>query len=80
MDQTPQLDEGLDPDGPSASDLDQFGSEFMPCPHCGEEYYDQAEVCPRCGLARDEESGGIPAWAFATAVLVLLGIVMFWVF
>lgn len=80
MQQTPDFDEGLDPNGPSAADLDQFGSEFMPCPHCNKDYYDQAEVCPHCGLPRDAVEGGMPVWVIATAVLVLLGIVMFWVF
>ena len=60
-----------------ASDQRRF---FVPCPHCGEEYYDQAEVCPHCGLPREAESGGMPVWAIATTVLVLLAFVMFWVF
>lgn len=80
MHHAPDLDEGLDPDGPSAADLDQFGGEFSPCPHCGEEFYDQAEVCPHCGVAREAEPGGMPMWAIVTAVVVLAGFVMYWVF
>ena len=42
-------DEGLDPEGPSAEDLDRFGSEYRRCASCGASFYDQATVCPSCG-------------------------------
>ena len=42
-----QLDEGLDPDGPSAEDLERFGSELRNCPSCGEDVYDQAGITPK---------------------------------
>lgn len=77
----PEINEGLDPDGPSAADLDEFGGEFIRCRHCGREHYDQAELCPHCGMAReDEPEGSVPIWAIITAVVVFAGIVMFWVF
>ncbi|MDQ7014320.1 MAG: zinc ribbon domain-containing protein [Planctomycetota bacterium] len=81
MNHEPEIDEGLDPDGPSAADLDEFGGEFIRCPHCGQEHYDQAELCPHCGMAReDEPEGGVPIWAIITTVVVLMAIVLFWVF
>lgn len=80
MYQEPSLDEGLDPDGPSAADLDQFGGEFARCAHCGEEFYDQAEVCPNCGRPREAEEKGLPMWAVATVLVVLATFVLFWVF
>lgn len=71
-DQDWHLDEGLDPQGPSADDLDRFGDEMTPCASCGRRVYDQAEVCPHCGgfvHARQTT----PWWALlVTAVLMLV--------
>ena len=39
------LSEGLDPEGPSAEDLHQFGSELDTCPNCASTIYDQSEMC-----------------------------------
>jgi hypothetical protein len=80
MSPDPDLAEGLDPDGPSAADLDRFGDEFITCPHCGREYYDQAEICPHCGDAREKEGPFLPAWAIVTAALVLIVFILTWVF
>ena len=49
------LAEGLDPEGPSATDLDQFGDELISCPHCKRSIYDQSEICPHCGWAMLDE-------------------------
>lgn len=62
FDQDWDLSEGLDPDGPSAMDLDQFGSEVDPCPQCGSIIYDQAEICPDCGHMLTEPSQSISLW------------------
>lgn len=35
-------------EGPSAEDLDRFGSEDAYCPDCGAKIWDQADVCPSC--------------------------------
>ena len=43
------INEGLDPEGPSAHDLDKFGDELTTCPSCQRQIYDQAEICPHCG-------------------------------
>ncbi|MCL4741167.1 MAG: zinc-ribbon domain-containing protein [Phycisphaerales bacterium] len=71
-DAEPELDEGLDPEGPSAADLDRFGGEFVVCPECGFEVYDQAEVCPRCGRALTTLGGGRASrWVIVVVVVVL---------
>ncbi len=75
-DQDWDLSEGLDPDGPSASDLDQFGSEVDPCPHCGEIIYDQAEKCPKCDQYLGETSKTMSLWTVA-GVFGLI-VIMFW--
>ncbi|MEO0513319.1 MAG: hypothetical protein AAF108_10560 [Planctomycetota bacterium] len=41
--------EGLDPEGPSAIDLERFGSETRFCPTCSAEVWDQTDVCHECG-------------------------------
>lgn len=75
----PELDEGLHPEGPSAEDLDRFGDELIECAECGYRFYDQAEICPKCGAAVGARGGGVPAWALVTGVVVLAVIVVTWV-
>lgn len=75
----PGLNQGLDPEGPSAADLDRFGSEYTTCPRCGEQFYDQADTCPHCGDMMLHEPG-IPKWAVFTVILVLVALVWYWVF
>lgn len=73
------LDSGLDPEGPSAADLERFGGEFITCPNCGHEAYDQADTCDRCG--RDLAAAGTDAvsgrlrWVLILALVAgLLGV------
>lgn len=75
----PMLDD-LDPEGPSAADLDRFGGETITCPTCHAEVYDQATVCPHCGEVLTGKEGRIPAWAVWAAGLVLLAFFAFFVF
>lgn len=75
----PDFDEGLDPEGPSAEDLDRFGDEMITCRECGHRYYDQAEICPACGLPAGHEPAGPPVWALITAVVVIAVLIAFWV-
>lgn len=76
FDQDWDLAEGLDPDGPSASDLDRFGSEIDPCPNCGSLIYDQSEICPKCGWYLGEEPKSMSLWTVAGICGLIM--VMLW--
>ncbi|MCW5774879.1 MAG: hypothetical protein KIS87_00335 [Phycisphaeraceae bacterium] len=80
-DPQPDLDEGLDPEGPSAADLDRFGGAFVLCPECEFEVYDQAEVCPRCGRALTSLAARkTPWWVILVTAFLLLGLALLFVF
>jgi len=70
------INEGLDPEGPSGADLDRFGDELTPCRHCGKHIYDQAEICPHCGGYVVESSKTISVWSLA-GVLLLIVLLLF---
>jgi len=71
----------FDPDyeGPSADDIDRFGSETRLCPECGAEVWDEASICPRCGLALDDAISS-PRNLILTIGLILGGIAFILVF
>lgn len=71
------LSEGLDPEGPSASDLDKFGSELDSCPNCKSTIYDQSEMCPECGWYLGELEKSVSLWVFV-GVVGLIVILLFW--
>lgn len=71
------LSEGLDPEGPSAMDLDQFGSELDNCPNCNATIYDQSEMCPECGWYLGEVEKSVSLWVFV-GVVGLIVILLFW--
>ena len=73
------LSEGLDPEGPSAMDLDRFGSELDICPNCKSTIYDQAELCPRCGWYLGEVEKQVSIWVIL-GLVSLAAILLFWVF
>ncbi len=76
FDQDWDLSEGLDPEGPSAQDLDRFGDEVDPCPNCGAMIYDQAEICPKCGWYLGEVPKSVSLWVVLGVcglIVVLLG-------
>ncbi len=68
----PDIGEGLDPDGPSAEDLDRFGDEFITCPNCHKSVYDQTEMCPYCGHAMMDTSSRANLWVIVVAVILLV--------
>jgi len=74
------LSEGLDPEGPSAQDLDRFGSEIDKCPHCGSAIYDQSEMCPQCGWYLGENPKTMSPWVMLGifGLIVLFLLVMVW--
>jgi len=72
-----EVDE-LDPEGPSAEDLERFGGDTLDCPRCGYEVYDEASVCPRCGeifesVHRTERKR---KWLLVVALVVLAAVAM----
>ncbi|MCA9304571.1 MAG: hypothetical protein KC996_10660 [Phycisphaerales bacterium] len=73
------LSEGLDPEGPSAADLDRFGDELTSCPSCRKPLYDQAPICPHCGHLMEEPVRTVSLWVVGVIVLmvVLLLVVVF---
>lgn len=72
----PDWDEGLDPEGPSAEDLDRFGDEFRTCPRCGEQIYDQAEICPHCRQGIIEPTEHFPWWVWVGMVFAILAFLL----
>ena len=73
------LDSGLDPEGPSAEDLDRFGAEMKTCPECSSEVYDQAESCHVCGHQFASASNGLPLWMTVVVATLIVAMLM-WVF
>jgi hypothetical protein len=76
FDQDWDLSEGLDPEGPSAQDLDSFGSELDECPNCGASIYDQSEICPKCGWYLGEAPKSLSLWV-VLGVCVLI-VILLW--
>lgn len=77
--------DGLDPDGPSARDLERFGGETVECPNCKAEVWDQAESCHRCGEwlgPRVDDGPGGRSRAAMLIILLLIGVLgtalLFW--
>jgi predicted RNA-binding Zn-ribbon protein involved in translation (DUF1610 family) len=54
----------------------------IPCPHCGEEVFDDAEQCPACGtwLVRDRRAlTGKPSWFVVLGVVGALLAIVVWI-
>ncbi|MCH2138867.1 MAG: hypothetical protein MK074_07450 [Phycisphaerales bacterium] len=76
-----------DDEGPSADDLDRFGDDAGTtgyCPQCGGPCYDDAPVCPHCGVTVDRllprpKAGHDMQRRFGVVVVVLVLIAFFWV-
>jgi hypothetical protein len=75
----PARDEHLD-DEDLPEDADE--ETTIPCPHCGEDVYDDTEQCPACGtwLVRDgRPTSGRPS-LFVVGVVVALLVILTWIF
>jgi hypothetical protein len=67
-----------DEEGPSDADVERFGSETIPCPKCGDEMYDEAEMCMACGhIVGEADNPGVPRWVMGTAA-VCIGLLVLW--
>lgn len=57
---------------------DQF-SELLPCPECGAEIYEDAEVCPACGyyiVHTHTIWAGRPIWWIILGLLGILAVML----
>jgi hypothetical protein len=52
---------------------DDQDDETIPCPHCREPVYEDAEQCPSCGkyLSREDIPWRRPAWLIVGVVITL---------
>jgi hypothetical protein len=60
---------------------DDDGVETVPCPHCGEAVYEEAERCPHCEAYLSEEDAP-PArkpWWVVAGALAVLAVVALWI-
>jgi predicted amidophosphoribosyltransferase len=78
-------------EGPSAEDIARFSDTEGYCPDCGEQVYDNAQVCPVCRSEIDGrvlweqpiESWFDARWKGVVVALVILGLmsgVLYWLF
>ena len=73
------LDDREDPD---ASDMDDDDDPpLVPCPYCGREISEEAEVCPHCRnfISAEDAPRGRPRWVIVAGVVLCLLIVLIWV-
>ena len=51
---------------------------IVPCPHCGEEIYDDVDQCPRCRtyLSASDFRRPISGWLIIVILLVILGLLL----
>jgi len=72
------LDDELDPEGPSEDDLERFSGATVRCPGCGGEVHDESVSCPRCGEFMEDSSGsparGTSWWTIAVGGAILLAL------
>lgn len=64
---------------PEPDDSDE-DDETVPCPHCREPVYEDAEQCPACGayLSREDLPWRRPIWLIVGVILGLI-VVLGWV-
>ncbi len=71
-------DEELDDDeSPDESDRDEEVNDTRPCPYCGKEIYEQAEVCPHCRsyISLEQVASRRPIWIWVTGVVLLAAMI-----
>ena len=70
----------FDPDDIDGEEEDWDDDETIPCPHCREPVYDDAELCPNCGryLSREDAPHRKPWWLVA-GVVACLAMVTWWI-
>ena len=72
-----------DPEAPDDADLgpDDDSAETVPCPYCGADVYEQAEVCSRCGayISTEDAPARKPTWMVIASLAVLAAMGLYWV-
>ena len=65
-------DDELDSDIEMFDEFDDEEEKTVPCPYCGVEIDDEAEVCPSCGIfILEENRPSTPMWVVWTALILL---------
>ena len=75
-----ELDETEDPDESDQDSDEESGT--LPCPHCGEDVWEEAERCPHCGEYITPRIGPDrkPWWVIVAAALALLAVLLWLAF
>jgi len=76
------FDELDDRDDPADADMDHDDStDTVPCPACGENVYEKALICPRCGqyIPADSSAERKPMWIIIVAGICIVVILLAWV-
>ncbi len=75
-------DPDVDPDGPSAADLERFGDVTVKCTGCGTELLDDVAECWKCGRAvgaASSHESGRPNWFVFTAIGLIVVVILWYV-
>jgi RNA polymerase subunit RPABC4/transcription elongation factor Spt4 len=79
LNESDESDDFDDWDYPDEPDSDLDNADYLPCPECGEDVFDDAEQCPHCGqyitFSTNPWSGRSPAWIVIGALGVIAVIV-----
>ena len=68
----------FDPDfeGPSDDDILRFGADFVTCPNCTSDVYDQATICPTCGITLDDTATLTDTKKMSPALIGVIAVVV----
>jgi hypothetical protein len=75
-------DPDIDPDGPSAADIERFSDVTVKCTGCGTELLDDVQECWKCGRAvgaAGSHESGRPTWFVITAIGLIVVFVVWYV-
>lgn len=62
-----------------AYDTGDDDDELVRCPHCKRWIYEDTDRCPHCGNNTYHSPTGLPRWAWITAVVMLIVILVTYV-
>lgn len=68
----------FDPDfeGPSDDDIQRFGADFVTCPNCSSDVYDEATFCPTCGVHMGDTAALSDTKKMSPAVIGVIALVV----